>query len=66
MFLSARAWSPEGTAHAKPFGDHCNMYRVPGFERMDAEGGVHFAGGCVVPCVDTVRSLSIHLPMLHR
>ena len=62
MFLSARAWSPEDTAQAKPFGDHGNIYRVPGFKRMDSEGGVHFAGGRSVPCVDTVRHSPIPVP----
>ena len=54
MFLSARSWSPEDTAQTKPFGDSSNIYRVPGFERMDREGGVHFTGGRTVPCIDTV------------
>ena len=56
VFLSARSWSLEDTSQGKPFGDHSNIYRVPGFERMDAEGNVHFSGGRSVPCIDTVRT----------
>ena len=55
MFLSARSWSQEDTADAKPFGDNSNIYHVPGFQSMDREGAVHFTGGRSVPCVDTVR-----------
>ena len=54
VFLSARSWTPEDTAHAKPFGDNSNIHRVPGFQTMDRDGAVHFAGGRSVPCVDTV------------
>jgi len=56
VFLSARSWSAEDTSHAKPFGDNSNIYRVPGFQSMDREGAVHFAGDRSVPCVDTVRA----------
>ena len=59
VFLSARSWSAEDTAHAKPFGDSSNIYRVPGFQSMDREGAVHFAGDRSVPCVDTVRKQTV-------
>lgn len=54
MYLSARKWPAEALSHTTPFGDNRNIYRVPGFEGLSADGSVQFDGGRSVPCVDTV------------
>lgn len=54
VYLSARNWPAEALSEAKPFGDGCNIYRMPAFEGLSADGSVQFAGGRSVPCVDTV------------
>lgn len=54
VYLSVRSWPAEALSGAKPFGDCCNIYGVPGFEGLSADGSVHFVGGRSVPCVDTV------------
>lgn len=53
VYLSARSWPAEELT-SKPFGDERNIYRVPGFEGLSADGSVKFSDGRTVPCVDTV------------
>ena len=54
MYLSARSWPTEQLSNSKPFGDNRNIYRMPGFEGLSADGSVKFQDGREVPCIDTV------------
>ena len=54
VYLSSRTWPAEALSNTKPFGDERNIYRVPGFEGLSADGSVQFADGRAVECIDTV------------